>query len=564
MLKSFRKKNSPDIRRAAVVCAAFLLFFFLFLKLSVVQIFMYSRINKAVKQMTVRENIEIPKRGDILDSKGRVIVTSVKKYSLFLDPKIIEDYSLVKKTLASYGVRLKEKDLKDFGDTAYVQTGFEFDYETYSKIKAEKLRGVGFEAGYARRYPEGRLLSHILGITGRDGAGLEGIEKTANSYLAGESVKTLNFRDAKGNLIPEKIIDKSLLRGLNVELAIDKNIQFIAEQELRKAFAEYKPKKALCIIQNPKTGAILAMVSLPDFDFSDKINPALLKNSAVSDVFEPGSTFKIVTVAAALEEDKISLSEKFYLENGKMKIGAHTVNDDHKIKGYASLSRAFEQSSNIAMVKIAGKLGSGQFYDYIRKFGFYALSGIDLPGEAKGLLLEEKNWSALSLPSISFGQEIGVSALQLVNAYSAIANGGVLMKPLLIKSIEDPSGQKSRHFEPQEIRRVISKETAGEVKKLLKSVVEKGTGKSAKTAGYDTGGKTGTAQKYDPAIKRYSKKHYIASFCGMLPALDPEIVILVILDEPKGDYYAAAVAAPVFSRIAKRTAEYLEIPKSGN
>jgi cell division protein FtsI/penicillin-binding protein 2 len=304
------------------------------------------------------------------------------------------------------------------------------------------------------------------------------------------------------------------------------------------------------------------MVSLPDFDFSDKIDPALLKNSAVSDVFEPGSTFKIVAVSAALEENKITLHETFYLENGKMKIGAHIVNDDHKIKGYASLSRAFEQSSNIAMVKIAQKLDKKLFYDYIRKFGFYALTGIDLPGEAKGILLEEKKWSSLSLPSISFGQEIGVSALQLINAYCAIANGGVLMKPLLIKNIENAPEDNFLHFAPKEIRRAVSEETAVEIKKLLKNVVEKGTGKSAKTQGYDVGGKTGTAQKYDAKIKQYSKKHYIASFCGMLPALNPEIVILVILDEPKGDYYASSVAAPVFSRIAKRTAQYLEIPKN--
>jgi len=562
MSTSFQLKNNLAVRKTLVVCAVFLLFFFLFLKLSVVQIFRYATINKAVRQMVIRENVEMPKRGDILDAKGRLIATSIKQYSLFLDPKIIENYDAVKDKLAVYGVKLKEKELKDFGNTAYVQTGYDFDYETYAKIKSEKMRGVGFETKYARQYPEGRLLSHILGVTGRDGQGLEGIEKTANSYLAGESVKTVNFRDARGNVIPETIIDKSSLRGQNVELTIDKNIQFIAEQELRRAFADYKPKKAICIVQNPKTGAILAMVSLPDFDFSDKINPALLKNSAVSDVFEPGSTFKIVTVAAAIEENRITLNENFYLENGKMKIGEHTIRDDHKITGYASLSRSFEQSSNIAMVKIARKLDSELFYNYIRKFGFYALTGIDLPGETRGLLLEEKKWSALSLPSISFGQEIGVSALQLINAYSAIANGGVLMKPLLIKNIENAPAENASHFNPKEIRRVVSKKTAEEMRKLLKAVVEKGTGKSAKVPGYDTGGKTGTAQKYDAEIKSYSKKRYIASFCGMIPALNPEIVILVVLDEPKGEYYASAVAAPVFSRIAKRTAEYLEIPKN--
>ncbi|MDR2191971.1 MAG: hypothetical protein LBO62_03735, partial [Endomicrobium sp.] len=257
MLNTFQTTKNTSIRKTLVVCAAFLIFFLLFIRLSVVQIFMYAAINKAVRQMVIRESVEMPKRGDILDAKGRILATSVKFYSLFLDPTIIEDYDAVKEKLAALGIKLKEKSLKDFGNTAYFPTGRDLDYETYTKIKAEKLRGVGFETKYLRQYPEGRLLSHILGIIGRDGQGLEGIEKIADSYLAGESVKTVSFRDARGNVIPETIIDKNRLRGLNVELTIDKNIQFIAEQELRKAFADYKPKKAVCIVQKPKTGEIL-------------------------------------------------------------------------------------------------------------------------------------------------------------------------------------------------------------------------------------------------------------------------------------------------------------------
>lgn len=556
------KTNKQMNRRKVLVISVLFIFFVLFIKIIYLQFFLYAKINKAVDRMVRRENIEVPKRGDILDAKGRILASSVRKYSLFLDPKIINNFSHVKEKLKGYGIDIKQKNLKEFGDTSYFPIPSDLDVDTVRAIKAEKLLGVGFESKYKRQYPEGRLLAHILGITNSEGEGLEGIEKTCNQYLSGESVKTKQYKDGRGRLIDDKMIDKTKIRGCDVELTIDKNIQFIAEQELRRAFSDYKAKKAMCIVQNPKNGAILAMVSLPDFDFNDKIkNINLLRNAAISDIFEPGSTFKIVTVAAALEENKIRLNENFYLENGRMKIGKHTIRDDHKIKGYASLSTTMEQSSNIGMVKIAEKLGSTLFYEYIRKFGFYSLSGIDLPGEAKGLLADEKNWSALSLPTISFGQGIGVTALQMLSAFSAIANDGVLLKPILIKHIENTQPEDMEFFEPKEIRRVISVETAREMKKLLKNVVDKGTGKSAKVPGYTTGGKTGTAQKIDTETKKYSTKHYIASFAGMIPAEDPQLVILVVIDEPQGDYYASSVTAPVFKNIALRCAQYLDIPK---
>ena len=390
-----------------------------------------------------------------------------------------------KKKLSVYGIKIKQRNLKEFGNTSYVPLPYILDEETVRKIKAEKILGVGFDSKYIRQYPEGRLLAHILGITGSDGKGLEGIEKVCDAYLSGEKVKTGQYKDGRGKVIHDKFVDTSKIRGLDITLTIDKNIQFIAEQELRKAFSDNKASKAVCIVQNPKNGAIVAMVSLPDFDFSDKIkNSGSLRNAAVSDIFEPGSTFKIVTVGAALDAGFIKPNDIFYLENGRMKIGKHTIRDDHKIKGYASLGKIMEQSSNIGMVKIAQKMGNANFYSSIRKFGFYSLSGIDLPGEAKGILLDEQNWSALILPTVSFGQGIGVTAIQLVNAFSAVANGGKLMKPIIIKNIENTSLENMSFFEPQEIRSVMSSETAAQMRKILKGVVEKGTGKNAKVPGY--------------------------------------------------------------------------------
>ncbi|MDR2666069.1 MAG: penicillin-binding protein 2 [Endomicrobium sp.] len=513
--------------------------------------------------MINRENVEIAKRGDILDSKGNILASSIKKYNIFLDPKIIEDLCKLKNILSKNGINVKEKNLDEFGKTSYVPIAFNVDTKFVDKIKNEKLKGVGFENKYIRQYPEGKLLAHILGITGYSGNGLAGIEKSYNEVLSGNNIVTKNRRDGRGHIIRDKFVDKTKICGQNIKLSIDRTIQFIAEQELRKTFEKYKAKKAICIVQDPKTGNILAMVSLPDFDSSVKIKDIeILKNSAISDIYEPGSTFKIVTVSAALEEKKIKLSDVFYLENGRYKIANHTIKDNHKIEDCVSLSKALEQSSNIAMVKIAQKLGKENLYRYIRKFGFYSLTGIDLPDETKGLLKDIKKWNALSLPTISFGQSIGVTAIQMINAFSAIANDGILVKPSVkyieksdIKTVENICNHK-------EIRRVISIETAQILKKLLKNVVDFGTGKSAKIPGYTVGGKTGTAQKFDPITKTYSLKYYIASFCGMVPAMNPKIVILVIIDEPKStNYYASSVASPVFANIAKRTAQYLNIIK---
>ncbi|MDR1926222.1 MAG: penicillin-binding protein 2 [Endomicrobium sp.] len=500
----------------------------------------------------------MPKRGDIVDSKRNILATSVIQHIIFLDPKIIKDFSKIKFVLAQNGIKIKENSLKDFGNTSYVPIAFNIDTEVIDKIKNERLKGIGFENKYARQYPEGRLLSHILGIIGSNGRGLDGIEKVCNDSLSGNSIITKRFRDGRGYIIlQDKFIEHSKMCGQNVELTIDRTIQFIAEQELKNAFEKYKAKKAICIVQDPKSGNILAMVSLPDFDSLGKIKDiGTLRNLAISDIYEPGSTFKIVTVAAALETGKVKLSDNFYLENGKLKIAGHTIKDDHKIEGNISLSKAMEMSSNICMIKIAQKIGKEKFYEYIRKFGFYSLTGIDLPGEEKGLLMDVKKWNALTLPTISFGQGIGVTPLQIINAFSAIANDGILKKPYVIKKIE------KFDFEPRDIRRVVSVKTAQAVKQMLKNTVDLGTGKSAKINGYTVGGKTGTAQKVDYTIKTYSTKHYIASFCGMVPAMNPEFVLLVILDEPKGSsYYAASVVSPVFAKIAQRIAEYLGIEK---
>jgi cell division protein FtsI (penicillin-binding protein 3) len=553
------KKNN---RKTVLIVGVSAVFFLVFVKLIYIQIILHSKIDNAVKKMINCKSVELPKRGDILDFRGRILALSVKKYTIFLDPKLIEDFARVKRVLLENGIEVK-KEMSDFKKTSYVPVAFNIDSDIVDKVKNEKLKGVGFESKYVRQYPEGRILAHILGIIGSDGNGLEGVEKTYDGCLHGDFVTTRMRRDGRGYIIQGENVGKVKVQGCNIALSIDIAIQFIVEQELRRAFDEYKAKKAMCIVQNPKTGSILAMVSLPDFNSSAKIDDiSLLRNSAISDIYEPGSTFKIVTVSAALDLGRIKFSDSFYLENGRYKVAGHTIRDNHKIQGSVSLSKVFEQSSNIGMVKIAREVGIKDFYKFIRKFGFYSLTGIDLPGESKGLLMNIENWNALSLPTISFGQGIGVTALQMINAFSAIANNGVLMRPMVIQNIETSDSQMDCNIlKSKKIRRVVSVETAMAVRKLLKNAVDFGTGKNAKISGYTVGGKTGTSQKVDPATKTYSAKCYTASFCGMIPAINPEIVILVVIDEPKGSYYASSVASPIFANIAERVVQHLEIEK---
>ncbi|MDR1928614.1 MAG: penicillin-binding protein 2 [Endomicrobium sp.] len=553
-------------RDSLLIFIVLIFFFILFIKLMYLQIILHVKIDRVVKKMVTKNNIENSKRGDILDIKGNILATSVKQYIIFLDSKIIKDLNKIKMILFKYGIKIKEQKITEFKEKSYIPIAYNVNIDIANKIRSQKLEGVGFDVRYTRHHPEGKFLTHILGITDCCGNGLEGIEKKYNKYLLGSKIVTRMYRDGYGHIImQDKLVDQSKMCGQNVILSIDRNIQFIAEQELRKAFDKYNAKKAICIIQNPKNGGILAMVSLPDFDFSNRIkNLKILRNSAISDVYEPGSTFKIVTIAAALDMGKIKCSDSFYLENGKLKLGGHIIRDNHKINGTVSLSKIMEISSNIGIIKIAQKLVKKEFYDYIKKFGFHSLTGIDLIGESKGILMNLKYWNHLTLPTISFGQGIAVTPIQMLSAFSIIANDGVFKKPYVVQEIRKVNNKITFNIlDNQKLgKRVVSYETAQIIKKLLRNVVESGTGKNAKVNGYSVAGKTGTAQKFDHKTKSYSTKFYTVSFCGMLPVINPKLVILVIIDEPKSNnYYAAAVAAPVFANIAKRTAEYLGIKK---
>ena len=541
------------------IIAAMLAFSAIGARLFFLQVWHQEEIYHRAQKLVCREHPEMPLRGMILDKQGRVLAMSVKEYSLFADTNLMTEPAEVERQLAKLHVSIPRGILAAKNGSSYIPLTGSLDLETVKRIKQLRQPGLGFESKFSRRHPEGKMACHILGVVGKDNAGLEGIEYVANSYLTGEKLKNLRMRDGRGREIAERLLKPEELRGADVRLTIDRNIQFIAEQEIDRAWRQSNAKKAMIIIQDPSSGEILAMASRPNYDPGDFSGSwSALKNPAVSDIFEPGSTFKAITAAAALEEKLVKRSEVLWCEDGKYKMYGHTIND-HEKKGLLTFDQIMEYSSNIGFAKVSQRLGKEKLYRYIRQFGFNTVTGIDLPGEARGLLREPEKWDGLSLPTISFGQGIGVTALQISNAYAALFNGGLLLEPRLIDEIRRPDGEIIYRSERRVIRAAVSPEVANEIHEMLIGVVEKGTGRAAKVPYYSVGGKTGTAQKRDPSTKKYSPTSYIASFCGVIPANNPRMVITVVLDEPKGDYWGSSRAAPVFNKVAARAVSYLRI-----
>jgi cell division protein FtsI (penicillin-binding protein 3) len=562
-----QNKNDANVtgRKIFLLSCLLFIFFIIIARAFYFQVFKFADTEKRADSTVNKEIIEKPKRGDILDRNGNILAMSVKKYSLFLDGKNINDTAKITKILNDAGIQLSKKQMTEINKkNRNIKITDDLDEISVEKIKENKKFLIGHEYKltyrYVRLYPETKMLSHVLGRVNSDGKGIEGIEKTCDNHLTGNSLK-ISAKEIGGinkKRIYTETPNENSYYGKTVTLTIDKKIQFIAEQELQEGLKKNKAKHAVAIVQDPHSGEILAMVSLPNYNPGEKIKDiSVLRNYAISGTLEPGSTFKIIALAGVLEEHLFKPTDRIDCMNGKMEIYKNVVISDHEKQKVISLARVMEVSSNIGTAKIALALGEDRFYKYIKIFGFDSKTGIELNGEENGALKPTKTWSGRSLHTISFGQEILTTPLQTVNSFSAIANNGLLLKPQIIKSID--CVQQST--QPVSIRRAVSEDTAFEVRKILKGVVDKGTGAGAKIEGYTVGGKTGTAQKIDKTTGKYSKKHYVSSFCGMIPAMEPKLVILVLFDEPQGDYYASSVAAPVFAKIAQRTMQYLNIPK---
>lgn len=550
-------------RRFQAVTYAFLFFFLCcFLRLSYIQFFKSKYLSNIANQ---QHNLYIelePVRGAIYDRNLKPLAFNVPSDSLYGSPRQIKNKEKVITDLKEI-LGLDESYLKSRldRDKAFVWIARKISPEQVDRIKKLKYPGMGFIRESKRCYPNKNLASQEIGFAGLDNTGLEGLEFSYDSYLKGSDGWAQVLRDARQNtLLWEKIaLPKD---GHEIVLTIDEFIQFVTERELEKVYKTFRARGASVIVLNPKTGEILAMANRPTYDSNRPQSSSLdsRRNRALCDMFEPGSVFKIVTASAALEEGKFNESNRFFCENGSYRVANHILHD-HQSHGWLTFSQVIAESSNIGTTKIAQALGGDLVYKYADLFGFGKKLAVDLPGEISGMLKETKNWSKTSIGAVPIGQEVGVTALQLVSAISAIANGGVLMKPFIVKEIRNSDGQTVKEFAPQEIRRVISPRTAKRMKDILVMVTEEGTGQMAKIPDFKVAGKTGTAQKVEPN-GAYSHSSFIASFIGFAPADDPLIAIVVTVDEPRPYYFGGVVSAPVFKRIAQETVNYLKLQQN--
>jgi cell division protein FtsI (penicillin-binding protein 3) len=505
-----------------------------------------------------------PARGTIYDSTGAALAVSIEMDSCYAEPVFIEDSGDAAIKLAPViGMPRDELQQKLSGKKGFVWLRRMITPDMTRKIRDLKIAGIGFVKESRRYYPNSEVASNVIGFTGLDPQGLEGVELKYNSQILGNTGYLVTERDALGRDIAlmDKVVQKSS-KGNNIILTLDKNIQYITEKELAKAVTESRAVGGMALVMDPQTGKILAMASYPTFNPNAfrSYSKDSLRDRAIADTFEPGSTMKVFLITAAMEAKVIGPNDVFNCENGNYAIGGRVIHDTHKY-GNLRVSEILKYSSNIGAAKIGARLGSERLLSNLKNFGFGEKTGVDLPGEVTGYLRDRSHWYPIDLATISFGQGLSISSLQLATAVSAIANGGLLMKPYVVEKITDDSGSVIRRFSPEIRRRVTSARTSQTMTQMMESVTsEGGTGLNAVVDGYLVAGKTGTAQKVDPMTRCYSATKRTASFVGFVPASHPRLTILVVVDEPKTSPYGGVVAAPAFREIAHQSLCYLKVP----
>ncbi len=515
-----------------------------------------------------------PRRGTIEDADGKLLAVNTRADSVYATPSDVADPAAEAALLAPI-LKLPAKELQKkltTQDKEFVWVARRIPNAAADRVRAlaaeKRLPGVALVPESVRRYPEGPLAAAVLGYVGTDDRGLGGLEHRFDSEVRGRPVEVTLLKDAAqrpyavrsraGGDAPAEGIE-----GASLRLTLRSAIQHAAERELERAAAEYRPAGASAVVVEPATGAILALASWPTFDpnrFGDASAEAR-RCRPLADAYEPGSTFKIVAAGTALDSGTIGLEDPIDCGGGTLTIGTTTIHE-HGGLGWSALTIGgiLAHSSNIGIAHVAMGLGRAPFYKAVRAFGFGQKTGVELEGETAGLLQDPKGWSALSLPTMAFGQEIGVTVLQMARAYAAVANGGTLPNLHLVDGVKRSGSDAFRSIDRPAPARVLSEGTARQMRRLLAEVVEMGTGKSAAIPGYTAAGKTGTAQKALPNGAGYSKERYVASFIGFAPAEEPRVVIAVVVDEPKGQTYGGSVAAPVFSRIGAEVLRILKVP----
>jgi len=499
-------------------------------------------------------------RGIIYDRNLKELAASVNVKSVFVVPHEIEDHDGTVRILTSLtGLPAPDLARKLSSDRSFVWIHRKISASEASAIENARLPGVHFVDEPKRFYPDTLMAAQVLGYVDLDEQGLGGLEYRYNDDVRGESGKVVYRKDANGKSFDQSSIEQPPQPGANLITTIDKNIQYIVEKALQDAVVRTRAKAISIITMDPHTGEILAMANYPTFDPNEhlKYPPSSWVNGAISHTYEPGSTFKILTVGAALEEKLTTTDERIDCQMGSIVLVKHVIHD-HKPFGVLSVSEILQKSSDVGAIKLGLRLGNDRMSSYIRRFGFGQPTGIDLPGEEKGLTKPAAQWSGISIGAISMGQEVGVTPLQIVRMVSAIANGGILYRPYVVREVRDPQRGVLAHTEPSG-QRIVSEKTALDMQGMLEKVVTDGTATSAKLEGYRAAGKTGTAQKID-ATGRYSATKFIASFAGFAPASNPSIAMVVVVDEPVGQFYGGEVAAPIFKTIAEQILHYEKIP----
>lgn len=542
---------------------AIFLFFLLSLTLLLVRLFYLQGIQRnfyykiANEQHVVSTEIQ-PRRGTIFDRNMQILAQNINTDSVFANARIVKDKASCAKAVA-VALKLDEKFVFErlSRDKGFVWIKRKITAQESAEIKKLKIKGIELIEESKRVYPDKSLACHLLGAVNIDNNGLEGVEYNYNNYLSGQSGWLISTQDAKRKLLA--LYDYEFIppkNGMNIVLTIDEVIQSIAERELRKAYEKHNAKAASIVVMDPRTGAILALANLPNFDLNDlnSRQQESIRNRAINDFFEPGSIFKVVTASGLLEEGLVRLTDKFFCENGEWKLGSKVLHDVHPY-GILTFKDIIVKSSNIGTVKAARLLGPDKMYKYIKAFGFLGRTGVDLPGEVVGMNRPPEKWSKVSMNAIPMGQEVTVTAMQLVSAISVIANNGFYVKPRVVKEIVDESGEVIKEFPPVLVRKVITPKASVYMRYILNSVVESGTGKKARVEEFRVGGKTGTAQKIEAGT--YSHSKFIASFIGFAPYDKPLLAVAVCVDEPHPVYYGGDVSAPVFKGFVEETLKYL-------
>lgn len=505
----------------------------------------------SVAEKQQQRTVLVPaKRGAIYDRRGRPLALSLRAYTVYASPGEVSNASTESALLAPVlGVNASELEDRLRHATHAFLIKRQISKDLAERVRNLNLRGIGVQNDIKRSYPNKRLAAGVLGYVGSDDQGLAGLESGLNSLVQGTPFRMMLNVDGRDHSFRST---GSAQPGADVMLTLDENIQQIAENALAEAVEAHHAAGGTVIVEDPSTGQILAMASEPTFDPNDyrASMPDELRNQAIQWVYEPGSMFKLVTYSAALEEGLTSPDEMIDCQNGSITLDGHVIHDDERF-GVMTVEQALAHSSDVAAIKIGLRLGPERLYHYIRQYGFGSRTGIQLPGEEQGLLEPPQRWSGISIGAISMGQEVGVTALQVLSAYSAIANGGVEMLPRILRNPRADSVRQPK--------KVVSPRTAEMMRQMLTAVVEEGTGKGAQLAGYSAAGKTGTAQKVVNGV--YSHSKYVSSFVGFAPVERPAIAALVSIDSPQGAYYGAEVAAPVFKQIAEQTLTYLGVPK---